>query len=74
MDEINIISVVREFSFWAIFAYLYLRERQRARELSDERVADLKRWIDTLTAIQVTQHGRVTIWHDEQGLRRGDGD
>lgn len=74
MPEFDVINVLREMSFWAIFMFLYLRERQRTRELSDERVADLKRWIDTLTAIQVTSRGRLTLLDDDHIPTRGAGD
>lgn len=74
MPEIDLVSALREFSFWAIFMVLYLRERQRSKELSDERVADLKRWIDTLTAIQISARGRVTLLDDTHPPTRGTGD
>lgn len=38
MSELDMIAAVRDFSFWLIFAFLYLRERQRVQQLSDERV------------------------------------
>lgn len=76
MSELDMIAAVRDFSFWLIFAFLYLRERQRVQQLSDERVGDLKRWIDALTAIQMAQRGRLVL-SDEDDLRdkhRGSGD
>ena len=45
-------------------------------QLSEERVGDLKRWIDALTAIQMAQRGRLVL-SDEDDLRdkhRGSGD
>lgn len=56
MDEVEIITgLVGSVGQWAVFLWLYLRERRYSHDCAQARQADAQRWPDTLNAIILQQ-------------------